>query len=74
MPQPAVISISLVSLGKFGSFQADDLIGQTFGHSYEIYGKNQVRVTSNWTLEEVGMPSSKILGQVNEIVVRRLSQ
>ncbi|RUS19839.1 Gcd10p family-domain-containing protein [Endogone sp. FLAS-F59071] len=44
---------SLVSLGKFGSFQADDLVGQTFGHSYEIYGKNQVRVTSNWALEEV---------------------
>ncbi|RUP45323.1 Gcd10p-domain-containing protein [Jimgerdemannia flammicorona] len=44
---------SLVSLGKFGSFHANDLIGQVFGHSYEIYGRNQIRVTSNWALEEV---------------------
>ncbi|KAJ2665806.1 tRNA (adenine(58)-N(1))-methyltransferase non-catalytic subunit trm6 [Coemansia sp. RSA 1199] len=25
-----------ISLGKFGSFMANELIGQTFGHSYEI--------------------------------------
>ncbi|KAI8049548.1 Gcd10p family-domain-containing protein [Syncephalis plumigaleata] len=33
-----------VSLGKFGSFQADDIIGKPFGLSYEVVGKRQLRV------------------------------
>ncbi|RKP22416.1 Gcd10p family-domain-containing protein, partial [Syncephalis pseudoplumigaleata] len=35
---------STISLGKFGSFQADDIIGKPFGLSYEVVGKRELRV------------------------------
>ncbi|KAK0544492.1 tRNA (adenine(58)-N(1))-methyltransferase non-catalytic subunit trm6 [Tilletia horrida] len=49
-----------VSLGKFGAFQADDLIGMPFGHTYEIVGGNglknkpgELRMVANRTLAEL---------------------
>ncbi|KAG0164647.1 tRNA (adenine(58)-N(1))-methyltransferase non-catalytic subunit trm6 [Apophysomyces sp. BC1034] len=43
-----------VSMGKFGTFQADNLIGQPFGLSYEIYDQNgSIRPTKNWALATV---------------------
>ncbi|KAF7724553.1 tRNA (adenine(58)-N(1))-methyltransferase non-catalytic subunit trm6 [Apophysomyces ossiformis] len=43
-----------VSLGKFGTFQADNLIGQPFGLSYEIYDqKGSIRPIKNWALSVV---------------------
>lgn len=39
------ISYSTISLGKFGSFKANDIIGHAWGNSYEIYDRdNKTRV------------------------------
>ncbi|KAK0565018.1 tRNA (adenine(58)-N(1))-methyltransferase non-catalytic subunit trm6 [Tilletia horrida] len=49
-----------VSLGKFGAFRADDLIGMPFGHTYEIVGGNphknkagDLRMVANKTLADI---------------------
>ncbi|KAE8215776.1 hypothetical protein CF327_g1021 [Tilletia walkeri] len=49
-----------VSLGKFGAFRADDLIGMPFGQTYEIVGGNpqknkagDLRMVANKTLAEL---------------------
>ena len=31
-----LVFLSVISLGKFGSFPSSELIGQPFGHTYEI--------------------------------------
>ncbi|CAG8497223.1 5795_t:CDS:10 [Ambispora leptoticha] len=36
-----------VSLGKFGTFHSNDIIGRHFGHSYEIYEGDKVKVIRN---------------------------
>ncbi|KAI8144260.1 Gcd10p family-domain-containing protein [Fennellomyces sp. T-0311] len=44
-----------VSLGKFGTFNSDNLIGKPFGLSYEIYDtKGNIRPVRNWALAAVG--------------------
>lgn len=46
---------SQVSLGKFGTFQSDNLIDKPFGVSYEIYDdKGNIRPVRNWALDAVG--------------------
>lgn len=46
---------SQVSLGKFGTFNSDNLIDKPFGVSYEIYDdKGNIRPVRNWALDVVG--------------------
>lgn len=45
---------SNVSLGKFGTFHSNGIIGRPFGHSYEIYDNYQVKVIKNVAFYEVG--------------------
>jgi hypothetical protein len=47
-----------VSLGKFGSFQADDIIGKPFGLSYEVIGKRQLRVIHQLDEDDAGNVAS----------------
>ncbi|KAI8071531.1 Gcd10p family-domain-containing protein [Gongronella butleri] len=43
-----------IQLGKFGSFQSNNLIGQPYGLSYEIYDKKgNIRPIKNFSLEAV---------------------
>ncbi|CAD6960870.1 unnamed protein product [Tilletia controversa] len=56
----ALIPGKTVSLGKFGAFRADDLIGMPFGQTYEIVGGNpqknkagDLRMVANKTLAEL---------------------
>ncbi|RIA81285.1 Gcd10p-domain-containing protein [Glomus cerebriforme] len=42
-----------VSLGKFGTFHSNGIIGRPFGHSYEIYDRDQVKVIKNVAFYEV---------------------
>ncbi|RGB33366.1 Gcd10p family-domain-containing protein [Rhizophagus diaphanus] len=42
-----------VSLGKFGTFHSNGIIGRPFGHSYEIYDNYQVKVIKNVAFYEV---------------------
>ncbi|KAL1924604.1 uncharacterized protein VTP21DRAFT_4258 [Calcarisporiella thermophila] len=58
MPSGNVKVVSLrknttVGLGKFGSFQVNDVLGKPFGHTYEIYGKDKVRIVKRSELQEV---------------------
>ncbi|KAI9595402.1 adenine(58)-N(1)-methyltransferase non-catalytic subunit TRM6 [Syncephalis fuscata] len=46
-----------VSLGKFGSFLADDIIGKPFGLSYEVIGKRQLRVIHQLDQDEAAYDS-----------------
>jgi tRNA (adenine-N(1)-)-methyltransferase non-catalytic subunit len=41
------------TINKFGSFHADDLIGQKYGNTYEIQGKTLKELPPR-TLQEVG--------------------
>ncbi|KAI8353141.1 Gcd10p family-domain-containing protein [Mortierella sp. GBAus27b] len=62
-----------VSLGKFGSFKANDIIGRAWGNSYEIYDKdnktrvyhpeeiNEIEETENNNREIVDDPTSQKL-------------
>lgn len=44
---------SRVNLGKFGSFQVNDILGHPFGYTYEIIGENQLRlVAEEFTRDE----------------------
>lgn len=43
-----------VGLGKFGSFKADDVIGQPFGFTYEINEDGSLGIVLNKTLAELG--------------------
>ncbi|KAG0249868.1 tRNA (adenine(58)-N(1))-methyltransferase non-catalytic subunit trm6, partial [Mortierella polycephala] len=64
---------STVSLGKFGSFKANDIIGHAWGNTYEIYDKdnktrvyrleelNEIEETANNNREIVDDPSSQKL-------------
>jgi hypothetical protein len=49
-----IFNLSVVSLGKFGSFKADDIINKPFGLSYEIIGKRQLRVVSQLDTDTAG--------------------
>ncbi|RIB16626.1 Gcd10p family-domain-containing protein [Gigaspora rosea] len=42
-----------VSLGKFGTFYMNDIIGKPFGHSYEIYDSDKIKVIRNIAFYEV---------------------
>ncbi|CAG8470760.1 5290_t:CDS:10 [Acaulospora colombiana] len=42
-----------VSLGKFGTFHANDIIGKPFGHSYEIHDRDKIKVIRNVAFYEV---------------------
>ncbi|CAJ0837229.1 19334_t:CDS:2, partial [Entrophospora sp. SA101] len=42
-----------VSLGKFGTFHTNVIIGKPFGHSYEIYDKDKVKIIKNVSFIEV---------------------
>ncbi|CAG8574278.1 12562_t:CDS:10 [Acaulospora morrowiae] len=42
-----------VSLGKFGTFHANDIIGKPFGHSYEIHDRDKVKVIRNIAFYEI---------------------
>ncbi|RIB22294.1 Gcd10p family-domain-containing protein [Gigaspora rosea] len=42
-----------VSLGKFGTFHTNDIIGKPFGHSYEIYDRDKIKVIRNVAFYEV---------------------
>ncbi|CAG8763786.1 8382_t:CDS:2, partial [Gigaspora rosea] len=42
-----------VSLGKFGTFYMNDIIGKPFGHSYEIYDHDKIKVIRNIAFYEV---------------------
>ncbi|KAG9305708.1 hypothetical protein G9A89_005106 [Geosiphon pyriformis] len=42
-----------ISLGKFGTFHSNDIIGRQFGHSYEIYDGDRVKVIRNVAYTEV---------------------
>ncbi|KAG0195655.1 tRNA (adenine(58)-N(1))-methyltransferase non-catalytic subunit trm6 [Mortierella sp. GBA30] len=64
---------STVSLGKFGEFKTDDIIGHAWGNTYEIYDKdnktrvyhpeemNEIEETANNNREIVDDPSSQKL-------------
>ena len=49
---------STVSLGKFGTFHTNVIMGKPFGHSYEIYDKDKVKIIKNVSFVEIGMISS----------------
>ena len=44
-----------ISLGKFGSFHADELIGKPFGPSWEILPSKEIRVLEREEQDEEGM-------------------
>lgn len=48
------------NLGKFGSFYANELVGQPFGLTYEIADK-KLKAVPPRTLQEVGMGSYQCL-------------
>jgi tRNA (adenine58-N1)-methyltransferase non-catalytic subunit len=69
-----------VELGKFGSFQADDLIGKYYGITYEIYDKNHIRRLENHNFlqefdidptEETEATNQKLM---DDSLVQKLSQ
>ncbi|CEJ02829.1 hypothetical protein RMCBS344292_16823 [Rhizopus microsporus] len=67
---------STVSLGKFGSFNANDLIGKPFGLPYEIYGeKNELRpakhAAKNISVEETDANNQLI---IDDTTVQKLTQ
>lgn len=43
----------MVSLGRVGSFPANELIGQPYGFAYEIHGKKLKRLPPR-TMDEIG--------------------
>ncbi|CAG8450142.1 15670_t:CDS:10 [Dentiscutata erythropus] len=47
-----------VSLGKFGTFHTNDIIGKPFGHSYEIYDRDKIKVIRNVAFYEVDLDDS----------------
>ncbi|CAG8727344.1 23920_t:CDS:10 [Cetraspora pellucida] len=47
-----------VSLGKFGTFHTNDIIGKPFGHSYEIYDRDKIKVIKNVAFHEVDLDES----------------
>lgn len=61
--------IRTANLGKFGSFHANELVGQPFGLTYEIADK-KLKVVPPRTLQEVGMGSYKYL-RIRLTVFRR---
>ncbi|RKP09184.1 adenine(58)-N(1)-methyltransferase non-catalytic subunit TRM6 [Thamnocephalis sphaerospora] len=48
---------SVVSLGKFGAFKADDVLGKPFGLSYEVVGKRKLRVVRRMDQDDAGYDS-----------------
>ncbi|KAF9945353.1 tRNA (adenine(58)-N(1))-methyltransferase non-catalytic subunit trm6 [Mortierella alpina] len=44
---------STISLGKFGEFKADDIIGHAWGNTYEIYDKHKTRVYHSEEMNEI---------------------
>ncbi|KAJ3093090.1 tRNA (adenine(58)-N(1))-methyltransferase non-catalytic subunit trm6 [Quaeritorhiza haematococci] len=50
---------SEVSLGKFGSFAANELIGKPFDVSYEIFGKKELRPVSRSLVEVFDVESEQ---------------
>jgi tRNA (adenine-N(1)-)-methyltransferase non-catalytic subunit len=55
-------SLRTVSLGKFGSFGSDELIGQPYGLSYEVLDKT-LKILPPETMQEIGryIPPSNYL-------------
>ncbi|CAG8578324.1 6217_t:CDS:10 [Funneliformis mosseae] len=47
-----------VPLGKFGTFHSNDIIGRPFGHSYEIYDRDKVKVIKNVAFHEIDETSA----------------
>ncbi|CAI2169912.1 13202_t:CDS:10 [Funneliformis geosporum] len=47
-----------VPLGKFGTFHSNDIIGRPFGHSYEIYDRDKVKVIKNVAFYEIDETSA----------------
>ncbi|CAG8616388.1 10982_t:CDS:10, partial [Racocetra persica] len=47
-----------VSLGKFGTFHTNDIIGKPFGHSYEIYDRDKIKIIRNVAFYEVDLDES----------------
>lgn len=43
-----------ISLGKFGSFHADELIGKPFGPSWEILPNKEIRLLEREEQDEEG--------------------
>ncbi|KAI7867365.1 Gcd10p family-domain-containing protein [Spinellus fusiger] len=63
---------STVALGKFGSFQCNNLIGQPFGLSYEIYDREgNIRPVPNMALTETEANNQTI---IDDKSVQLLSQ
>ncbi|KAL0094864.1 adenine(58)-N(1)-methyltransferase non-catalytic subunit TRM6 [Phycomyces blakesleeanus] len=66
---------STVTLGKFGSFQCNNLIGQPFGLSYEIYDREgNIRPVPNWALSSVEETAANNQNIVDDTSVQLLSQ
>ncbi|RHZ59921.1 hypothetical protein Glove_360g58 [Diversispora epigaea] len=42
-----------ISLGKFGVFHTNDIIGKPFGHSYEIHDRDKIKIIRNVAFREV---------------------
>ncbi|OAD79852.1 hypothetical protein PHYBLDRAFT_99099, partial [Phycomyces blakesleeanus NRRL 1555(-)] len=64
---------STVTLGKFGSFQCNNLIGQPFGLSYEIYDREgNIRPVPNWALSSETAANNQNI--VDDTSVQLLSQ
>lgn len=56
---------SSVSLGKFGSFRADDIIGKPFGLSYEVVGRKELRVISQFECDDAGTACYASTGRID---------
>lgn len=47
-------NLSTINLGKYGSFHANDLVGEPYGLTYDIV-ERQLKVVPPRTIQEVGM-------------------
>ncbi|KAJ8652243.1 hypothetical protein O0I10_012151 [Lichtheimia ornata] len=79
MPSGNVKIVSLkpntqVSLGKFGTFNSDNLIDKPFGVSYEIYDdKGNIRPVRNWALDVVEETNANNQMIIDNAAVQKLS-
>jgi len=44
----------MISIGKFGTFKADEIIGRPFGHTYEILADGSLKIMQQAVAEALG--------------------
>jgi Gcd10p family len=65
------LSTRTITLGRVGSFSANDLIGQPYGLAYEIVDK-RLKVMPPRTLQEIGTTQYLQLGSWNRRYLQRI--